>query len=196
MPDPIESTGPWDVSFPENLGTTSNAKFDELISWSTSPDQGIRHFSGTATYQKQFHLPKQLIDPNLSLELDLGNVAVIAHILMNGEDLGILWKAPFRVSLDGCAREGVNHLEVRVTNLWPNRLIGDQQLPGDVEHRGPNVKRWPDWLLNQTQRSSGRFGFPGYQHYQQDSDLIVSGLLGPVTVRSYVEAELYDTQND
>jgi hypothetical protein len=75
-----------------------------------------------------------------------------------------------------------NALEIEVVNLWPNRLIGDEQLPYD----GPEHGRWPDWLLEGKPRVSGRYAFAAWRHYNKDSPLFESGLLGPVTVGEYV----------
>ena len=61
--------------------------------------------------------------------LELGEVREIAEVWLNGKPLGILWKKPFTVALGAAARPGDNLLEIEVVNLWPNRLIGDQQLP-------------------------------------------------------------------
>ena len=98
------------------------------------------------------------------------------------------WKPPFRVDLTETAREGVNELEVRVVNLWPNRLIGDEQLPPDAEwvkvrkFNGYGLKEWPQWLLDNKTSTSGRIAFATWKHYEKDSPLIESGLLGPVKV--------------
>lgn len=191
VPDPIELSGPWDVRFPANRGAPENATLDELKSWSTSEKTGIRFFSGTATYKKQFVVPGPLLNPDTSLELDLGNVCVIAEVILNGRCLGTLWKTPFRVNVDGAIRAGTNELEIKVTNLWANRLIGDDHLPVDVKRKGAAVQQWPEWLLkNQTPRTSGRVGFAAYKHWNKNSTLQPSGLLGPVVVQPFIRVPL------
>jgi len=190
VPEPIVLKGSWDVTFPPNLGAPRKETFKKLISWTTSPTDGIRYFSGTATYKKQFNLPEALVQSDNSLELDLGRVHVIAEVIVNGENLGVFWKAPFRINLDGHVQADVNDLEVRITNLWPNRLIGDEQLPDDVKRQGPNVKQWPDWLSQGRERSTGRITFQGYKHWDEDSELKPSGLLGPVVIRPYAGTEV------
>ncbi|TWU28657.1 glycosyl hydrolase [Bythopirellula polymerisocia] len=190
VPKLVEFTGPWDVSFPANLGAPALAIFDELTSWSSSSNEGIRYFSGTANYKQLFVLPKHLIRTGISLELDLGSVRMIAEVVVNGKNLGILWKAPFRLNLDGIVNEGANTLEVRITNLWPNRLVGDEHLPQDFERKGPNVKNWPSWLLNETKRPSERVAFTAYKHWSKDATLQSSGMLGPVTIRPYVRVKV------
>lgn len=190
VPSAVDLAGPWQVEFQPDRGAPAAATFEQLMSWPASSDSGIQFFSGTAKYQKQFELPAELLQPEISLELDLGTVCVIAEVTVNGKQVGTLWRTPFKISLDGLARVGVNQLEVSVTNLWPNRLIGDARLPGDVERKRGIVKRWPDWLLNPSDRDSGRIGFPAYQHWDKDSQLKPSGLLGPVKIRPYVKRTL------
>jgi hypothetical protein len=95
-----------------------------------------------------------------------------------------LWKPPFRVDISAALRPGANDLEVRVTNLWPNRLIGDEQFPDDADFDFL-IKSWPDWLVKGTPRpSKDRVTFTTLKGYQKDSSLLPSGLLGPVTIRT------------
>ena len=190
VPAPIELTGKWDVSFSAESGHSLQTTFNQLISWPESSNNSVRYFSGTATYQQRFTVPASLIDSDTSLELDLGTVREIAEVTVNGRRVTTLWKPPFRVSLDGLVKEGENMLEVKVTNLWANRLIGDEQFPNDVRRKDRSVRQWPDWLLNQTERSSKRVGFAAYQHFDLDSKLQSSGLLGPVVIRPYVRVPL------
>jgi hypothetical protein len=158
--------------------------FDSLVSWTESDVEGVRFYSGTAIYRRQFVLKKELLRTG-HLELDLGRVEVVAEVFLNGEHLGVLWKAPFSIELGSAARPGVNDLEVRVTNLWPNRLIGDECLPADYERDGALVRRWPAWLVNGEARPSERVTFTTWKHWNADSPLLPSGLLGPVVVRPY-----------
>jgi hypothetical protein len=180
------------VRFPEGLGAPASAQFDQLLSWPAHPNPGIRYFSGTATYEKDFELPPEFFGPNRELYLDLGEVAVIAAVKLNGRDLGILWKPPFRVRVDGAAKPGSNRLEIRITNLWRNRMIGDAALPDDVtwnrtRARGAYPASWPDWLVQGTARPSGRITFCTRKDvYSKDDPLLPSGLLGPVKLQTAV----------
>ncbi len=190
LPAPLTLDGPWQVSFPPNLGAPAAAAFDRLLSWPDHADAGIRFFSGTATYTKSFELPPTLFGKDRELLLDLGRVEVIAQVTLNGQPLPTLWKPPFRVRVDGAAKPGANALEVRITNLWPNRLIGDASLPDDIEWqaggKGSSLpERWPEWLVKGLPRPSGRIAFCTRKDvYAKDDPLLPSGLLGPVTVRA------------
>lgn len=185
VPEPYTISGPWEVSFPVNPDKPLNVTLRELDSWSNSSKNQIRHFSGTATYRQKFNLPEELLASDYSLELDLGSVYVIAEVIVNGENLGIWWKSPFRISADSHLHAGKNMVEIRITNLWPNRLIGDESLPGDIQWANEKIWQWPDWLINDAARTSGRTTFPSYRHWEMDSELQPSGLLGPVRIIVY-----------
>ncbi|GHU98195.1 hypothetical protein FACS1894159_00320 [Bacteroidia bacterium] len=187
VPEPVELTGPWEVTFMPGRGAPEGAVFDTLIDWIDSSEQGIRYYSGTAVYRKSLTLTKDMLRAG-HLELDLGRVGVIAEVILNGETLATLWKAPFRVSLTDAARAGDNLLEIHVTNLWPNRLIGDERYPEDYQRSGSVVRRWPEWLVNGTERPTKRVTFTTWKHWDADSPLLPSGLMGPVVIRTYVHA--------
>jgi hypothetical protein len=156
-----------------------------LISWPEHAEPGIKYFSGTATYHKTIVIPAADLNANRSLLLDLGRVREIAEVRLNGKNLGILWKSPFRVDVTRAAKAGDNELEVSVTNLWPNRLIGDEQEPEDCEWNGIILKKWPAWLLkNEPRPVQARQTFTTWKHWHKDSPLQPSGLLGPVLLRT------------
>jgi hypothetical protein len=171
-----------------------------LISWSEHSNPGVKYFSGTATYRSKLVVPKTVQVPDRGIFLDLGRVAVIAQVKLNGRDLGILWKPPFTVDVTEVLRAGTNDLEVRVVNLWINRLIGDEQLPDDCEWtKGPFgealgevLKEYPEWLKENKPRTSGRVTFTTWKHWHKTDPLMESGLLGPVRIvtRARVPVEL------
>lgn len=183
VPAPLEIAGPWEVSFPADSGTPQKLSFQQLISWSKHSSEAVKYFSGTAAYRATFTVPSDLLARERRLDLDLGSVQAIAEIKLNGKDLGILWKPPFRADVTDVLKAGENHLEVRVTNLWPNRLIGDEQLAEDSE-RNPNgtLKAWPDWLQQDKRSPTGRQTFTTWRLWKKTDALLDSGLLGPVQV--------------
>ena len=184
FPAPQEMTGSWDLSFPPNWGAPPSVALDKLISWTDHTNNGVRYFSGTATYEKDIEIPADRLTAGRELWLDLGAVKNFAEVSVNGQDFGVLWKPPFSVNITAAARPGVNKLVVKVTNLWPNRLIGDEQLPPDVKWGGKMLQGWPQWLLDGQPSPTGRFTFTTWRHYTKDSPLLESGLLGPVTLRT------------
>ncbi|MBC3758717.1 hypothetical protein H7U19_09905 [Hyunsoonleella sp. SJ7] len=179
---PMDLSSNWEVSFPINSEASKKETFPNLISWTDAQDEVIQHFSGTASYKKDFELSEETMQPNKRLTLDLGSVSVIAEVIINGKNVVTLWKAPFRVNIDEFVKEGKNTLEVKVTNLWTNRLIGDEKLKLDYPRQGKRAKPLPDWLLNHTERPSKRTTFASWNHYSKNDDLLKSGLLGPVKI--------------
>jgi hypothetical protein len=159
--DPLPVTGPWTVRFPKGWGAPESTVFNSLESWPRNRDPGIRYFSGTAAYEKEVDIPAAMLGPGKSLVLDLGEVREIAEVDLNGKSLGVVWSMPRTVDITAAARTGRNRLTIRVTNLWPNRLIGDQFLPEEKRFTRTNIRK-----------------------FTKDSALLPSGLLGPVILRS------------
>lgn len=184
-PRRVNLDGPWALRFPTGWGAPPQVRLERLISWPEYPDPGVRYFSGSAEYDKSFTVPASMVVPGRTMYLDLGRVKNLAEVRLNGRDLGVLWKEPFRLDVTGLVKPGANTLSVRVTNLWPNRLIGDAQLPEEVEWRGPAIAKWPEWLVEGRPRpKTGRFTFTTWRFYTKDSPLLESGLIGPVSLRS------------
>lgn len=172
-------TGPWTVAFDPAWGGPERIVFDRLDDWSKRPEEGIRHYSGIATYSMTFDLPgSKAASNNRDLYLDLGIVKNLARVRINAKDLGVVWTAPLRVKITDAVRDKGNRLEIEVANLWINRLIGDESEPWD----GVEAGRWPAWLLEGQPRPSRRYTFTTHRFYKKDDPLIESGLLGPVRV--------------
>ena len=105
MPEPVEITGPWQLSFPPKWGAPESVTLTNLISWSDSADEGVKHFSGTATYRTTFDFSNsKLKTKNSKLFLALGEVRVMARVKVNGRDCGVAWRPPFRVEITGECR--------------------------------------------------------------------------------------------
>ncbi len=173
-------TGPWQVEFDPKWGGPESIQFDELSDWSKHPNKGVKYYSGIAVYNKTFDLPNDLsIEDGLFLEL--GKVCNLAHVILNDQDLGIVWTHPWRVDISGAVKDKDNHLKIEIANLWPNRLIGDEFLPDD----GIKDGQWPKWLLEGKPRTSGRYTFTTKRYYKKDSPLFESGLLGPVRLTKF-----------
>jgi len=199
IPDParpLPVEGPWSLSFPPDLGAPPHVTLEQLVSWPQHQDEGVRYFSGTAAYAKTLTVPASLLERDRRVWLDLGRVKNLAHVQLNGADLGVLWKAPFAVDVTDALRPGPNELTVRVTNLWPNRLIGDEQLPDDGQwvpfgDQGMRLAAWPQWVAGHAPRPrTGRVAFTTWKLWTKDDKLLESGLLGPVTLRQAVVAVL------
>ena len=200
LPEPLELSGAWKVSFAPGMGAPASMTFIGLSSWTDSADIGVKYFSGTATYEKELPLTAVQPRPHQRIMLDLGAVKSLAQVKVNGRDFGVLWTPPFAVDITDAVNVGANTLEIAVTNTWRNRLIGDEQQPADVAWGdfkmfrkvipgGAPLVRYPDWLATDKARPSpGRHTFVSWNYFNKESSLMESGLLGPVTVR--VEADI------
>ena len=184
LPAPQAITGVWTLNFPPKWGAPPTVSLDNLISWTEHTNDGVRYFSGTATYEKEIEITADQLIAGRELWIDLGAVKNFAEVSLNGNDLGILWKPPFRVNISAAAKTGANKLTIKVTNLWPNRLIGDEQLPDDREWNGKQLKGWPQWFLEGKPSPTGRLTFTTWHHWTKTSPLLESGLIGPVTLRT------------
>jgi hypothetical protein len=152
-------SGPWQVSF-----GAKSVLFDSLVPWNTHSDPAIKFHSGAATYRKTLDLPAAQ-----RVRLHLGDVKHIAQVRLNGQDLGVVWTAPWSVDLGGTATPGRNELEITVVNTWVNRLIGDAALPPEKRTTKTNVKL-----------ETGKRTLKAYQSFASEDPLMPSGLLGPV----------------
>jgi len=167
LPDPVTLAGPWEVRFAPGWGAPESAVLPELAAWDKHPDEGIRHFSGTATYQKTFRLSAGQAGGRVHLRL--GEVRNVARVRLNGRDLGVAWTAPWAADLTGAVKAGDNELNIDVTNLWVNRLIGDAGLPENRRFTKTNI------FLQAPERTVKPF-----EGYGAKDPLAPSGLLGPV----------------
>jgi len=168
--------GPWTVAFDTLWGGPEEVVFDALTDWTVRPEEGIRFYSGIARYSKQFDMPETTGKPEIFL--DLGMVKNMARVRLNGKDLGVVWTSPWQVNITDAVKEKGNTLEIDVANLWANRLIGDESFPDD----GVKDGKWPDWVVNGTQRPSRRYTFTTHRFYKKDDPLLESGLRGTVRV--------------
>ncbi len=155
-------TGAWQISFDTAWGGPARIRVDTLQSWTAFNDTGIKYYSGTAIYRKNFTISGDHLKAAKTV-LDLGNVLEMASVTINGHKMAVRWCAPFRFDITQYIHGGDNKLEVEVVNLWPNRLIGDSRLPQDRRRTQTNIKK---------------FEQPGSEKYIRES-----GLLGPVTLQ-------------
>ncbi|WP_097093727.1 glycosyl hydrolase [Novosphingobium sp. Chol11] len=148
-------TAAWTASFQEGRGAPRTIKMDRLLPLNQHTDPSVRYYSGEVVYQTQFVTPPGWKATD-GLLLDLGGVADVAAIKVNGQDVGSLWKAPYRVEIGHAVHKSTNSLEVRVATTWVNRLIGDAQ---------PGAKKTT---------------FTTFPTYKPDAPLRPAGLIGPV----------------
>jgi hypothetical protein len=158
-------TAPWEVSFDPKWGGPEKVVFGTLEDWSKRPEPGIKYYSGKAVYRTTFDAPIDTVKDRRFLSL--GTVKNMASVKLNGTDLGVVWCDPWRVEIPAALlREKDNQLEITVANLWINRLIGDSALP-----------------------KKERLTWSTLEPFKPDSPLQESGLMGPVSIMTEVQAE-------
>jgi hypothetical protein len=153
----VTLAGDWAIRF-DGLAAPAAVAHGTTGSLAASADPQVRYFSGTSVYTRTFTLPPG-VTPGTPLKLDLGRVGDVAEVLVNGKPAGIAWKPPYEVDVGSLVVAGANTVEVRVANLWVNRLIGDAQ-PGAT-----------------------KVTFTAAPTYKADAPLRPSGLIGPVTLK-------------
>jgi hypothetical protein len=155
---PIKAS--WTLSFPAGWGAPSSVPVEQFQSWTESTDPGIRYFSGTAVYRTTLQIPAGFVTPDRQLWLQLGQVREIATVTVNGRAVDTVWRQPFAARIDPFVHAGDNIVEIKVSNLWPNRIIGDLQPSATAQFTHTNVRA-----------------------YTKDSPLLPSGILQPVTLQ-------------
>ena len=150
--------GSWKVAFQAGRGAPESIMLNELSDWSSNGDSGVKYFSGIGTYTKTLQASPDWFANGARLWIDLGDVKNLAEVTINGKALGQVWHAPYRLDATSALKPGANEITIKVVNAWVNRLIGDEQ-PGATKITFADVKP-----------------------YKANSNLLPSGLLGPVTV--------------
>jgi hypothetical protein len=166
IPPSYEITGPWSIDFPSDWGAPDQVIFPELMSWTDSDQEGIRYFSGIATYNKEFDIRQDYINDELVILLDLGKVREVAEVYLNGENLQILWKPPYKLDVSRAIKPGKNSLRIEVANTWSNRLTGDGRHPEGKQYTLTNISG-PNYLN---------------RILWKDAPLLESGMMGPVSI--------------
>ena len=167
LTDLLKLDDSWKVSFDPLWGGPKDVDFPTLTNWINHTEDGIKYYSGKATYRKIFDLKNsrgegiKTLQKGEKLYLDLGNVKNVAEVRLNGKNLGILWCAPWRVEITNSVKMQENTLEIDVINLWANRVAGDLNLPKE--------RRFT--------KTHDAFRF---DMLKSDTPLLDSGLLGPV----------------
>ena len=159
---------PWKIFFPSGWDAPDSIRTDTLKSWTEFDQEGIKYFSGTATYKNSFSVPENYPSSGVRLKLTLGTVNMLAEVIVNGKNAGVIWCRPFEKDITEFVKPGINKLEIKITNTWWNRLIGDAKypdgFPGSDYHQPRTFATVKNWSANE--------------------ELLPSGLLGPVEIEA------------
>ena len=142
----------WKINFQSNK---QNIETETLFDWSKSENPLIKYYSGTAIYQSNFVWS----DNRTNVWINLGKVSNLATVRVNGIDCGTAWTAPYEVNISNALKNGINSLEIEVTNTWANAINGwDNGTP-------PFAGIWTDG-----------------KYRMKENRLLEAGLLGPVKI--------------
>ena len=189
--DTLPVNGKWTIKFTDD----KQVEWTSLMPWDESTDNDIKYFSGTACYSQHLYLKE--LNRNYNYVLDLGEVKNLAVVKVNGKICGTLWRPPFTIDITDALLGGDNTLEIDVTNLWVNRMVGDELEPDDVEwsepvsfgaaSKSPSIGRFmkevPEWLSKGKPRPTKRKAVISMKFFEKDTPLLRSGLLGPVVLQ-------------
>lgn len=150
----------WNVTFNHKLTgePVKNLVFKSLISWDKHPDSSVKGYAGTATYASSFLFRGKTGDGKLVL--DIGALAGMAKVWLNGKEVGSAWTAPWQLDISTAIRTGENKIEIEVANTWVNHLISDSKL-----------------------ETNDKMKWTGVNHFTSKDRLEKSGLIGPVSVQ-------------
>ncbi|WP_372772747.1 glycosyl hydrolase [Mangrovibacterium sp.] len=180
---PLQVIGDWKLAFPDVKSAQKNYLFPELIDWTNHQAEDVKYYSGTAIYVNEFELGKTMLAKNHQITLDLGEVNVVARVLINDQDLGVLWMSPYCVDITKALKKGTNKIQIEVTNQWTNRLIGDEDYPNETGF-DRTAEMMPDWFLNnETAPLKQRSTFTITDFYKKGDKIIPAGLVGPVFLK-------------
>lgn len=147
---------PWKVSFKSPLTVPEPIELVKLQDLATLPDPKVKYFSGNMIYTTEMDVDMADVSKK-KVELDLGKVAKMAKVWVNGQYIGGVWTYPYSVDITSALKQGQNTIRIDVVNTWVNRLIGNTIYPEMAKET---------WV--------------GMSPYNRDSQLQESGLIGPV----------------
>ncbi|GAA0943168.1 glycosyl hydrolase [Pseudonocardia zijingensis] len=147
----VQLTGPWTVAFP------GAAPQEVTLPHRWEDDPARADHSGEATYRTTVDVPADRLDGRVLLDLGpvrdrpqdpdgepglrgasfrpdiLAPVGEVAQVLVNDEDCGWAWAAPYTVDVTGHLHPGENTVTVRVLNTALGALRANNTLPATVD---------------------------------------------------------------
>jgi hypothetical protein len=140
LSEPIDISSDWDLNFNTEMGGPESSRMDKLISWSDSDEEGVRHYSGKATYTRDFTVGEEALTKGTEAFVVFNDIQEMARVSVNGNDCGIVWLPPYKVNITPWLKPGNNTITVQVINTWNNRIVGDLTNPDKKQYTSTNVK--------------------------------------------------------
>jgi hypothetical protein len=137
---PIDITNNWTVSFDTVMGGPATYRMDKLMDWASADSTGVKYYSGTAAYTRQFTIEKGILSRGTHAYVTFENIQEVASVSVNGKDCGIIWTPPYRTDITQHIKPGINEIRVQVTNTWNNRIVGDWRNPEKFQYTRTNAK--------------------------------------------------------
>jgi len=137
---PIDITADWDISFNPDMGGPKSFRLEKLISWSDIDEKGIKYYSGSATYTRNFVVKKELLSKGTEAYVDFEDIQEMARVFVNGNDCGIVWTPPYKARITPYLKAGTNTITVQVINTWYNRVVGDLINSDGKAYTNTNIK--------------------------------------------------------
>jgi hypothetical protein len=138
--EPLDITTGWKVRFDTNWGGPETYRMDTLTNWEEVEDEGVKYYSGTATYSRNFNLQADELQPGTAVYVMFEDIQEMARVNVNGNDCGILWLPPYKANITKWLKPGVNTISVQVVNTWNNRIVGDLINPDGTQYTSTNIK--------------------------------------------------------
>ena len=117
--DLCEVNGPWTLTLHQpHLDSTWTARLDTLQDFKDMADTTFKNFMGTIIYKTTVSLDGK----NLPKYINLGKVADICELKVNGRDAGTMWFGERIYDISPYVKSGENTIEVKVTTLMGNYI--------------------------------------------------------------------------
>ena len=101
-----------------------------------------------------------------------------------------MWCAPWEVDVSHALREGENEIEIRYTNNWYNRLVGDCFLKPEERVTRSTVRYWRHSRANAADKDPSHRR-TRYSGPSADDSLQSSCVLGPVMLKTARTAKIW-----
>jgi len=138
--EPIDITTNWDVSFNTEMGGPASFRMDSLTSWSNLDEDGVKYYSGKATYTRDFTVNEEALTKGAEVYVVFEDIQEMARVSVNGNDCGIVWTPPYKANITPYLKSGKNTITVEVINTWNNRIVGDITNPAGEQYTQTNIK--------------------------------------------------------
>ncbi len=129
----------WNIKFSPNIGAPASYKLDSLVSWSEIDNDGIKYYSGLATYEREFSIPDGALGTEATAFVCFKDVQEMLRVFVNDKDCGIVWTPPYKCNITPHLKAGPNKITVQVINTWNNRIVGDVR-NGSEKYTNTNLR--------------------------------------------------------